>query len=128
MQYPIYFESSTATLVSDYNLWNGTSGQNFWRTGFQSYATWQAAGRDTNSVLGANPSWVGAPGNEHLNTGSPAINAGTNLYSLGIAALYTDRDGIARPSSGPWDIGAFEYGTGGSDTTPPSAPMNLRMQ
>lgn len=41
-------------------------------------------------------------GNYHLQTGSPAINAGTNE---GPAPTY-DFDGVPRP---PWDLGAFEY-------------------
>jgi parallel beta-helix repeat protein len=41
-------------------------------------------------------------GDYHVQTGSPAINAGT---SEGPAPTY-DIDGIARP---PWDVGAYEY-------------------
>lgn len=41
----------------------------------------------------------------HLSAGSSAINAGVNLASV----FSTDKDGSARPASGPWDIGAYRY-------------------
>jgi hypothetical protein len=42
-------------------------------------------------------------------TGAPLVGAGVNLTSLGIAALNSDKDGVARSSSGTWSIGAYEY-------------------
>lgn len=62
----------------------------------------------------------------HLTSGSPAIQSGLNLYSV----FTTDMAGAARPSSGPWDIGVYVYGssTTTGDTTPPTvsitAPAN----
>ena len=47
-----------------------------------------------------------------LQSGSPARTVGTNLTSLGITALNSDAAGVARPSSGAWSIGAYEYVTG----------------
>jgi hypothetical protein len=51
--------------------------------------------------------------------GSPAIGAGTNLTSLcagqpvpGLGALCSDKVGNARPASGAWDVGAYEYCAG----------------
>jgi hypothetical protein len=44
------------------------------------------------------------PGNMHLLSGSPAINAGADLSSL----FTTDITGKTR--TGDWDIGAYEYG------------------
>jgi hypothetical protein len=35
-----------------------------------------------------------------------------------------DRAGNARPASGAWDIGAYEY-VSSTDTTPPAAPSGL---
>ena len=43
--------------------------------------------------------------NAHLATGSPAIKAGVNLYSI----FTTDKSGVARPVSGAWDLGAYVY-------------------
>jgi hypothetical protein len=64
----------------------------------------------TNTVLASNlvgidPRFVDeANYNFHLLAGSPAINAGT-----AIAEVTTDFDGVLRPRSGAYDIGAFEY-------------------
>lgn len=43
------------------------------------------------------------------------------LYGLSIAV---DFNGLARPQNGVWDIGAYEFASGG---TPPAAPSNLRI-
>jgi putative glycosyl hydrolase/HYDIN/CFA65/VesB family protein len=43
----------------------------------------------------------------HPLAGSPAIRAGINLTSLGITALNADKNGVARPATGNWTIGAF---------------------
>lgn len=66
------------------------------------------------------------------NSGSPVIAAGKNLYSTcngqanpGLGALCFDAAGKARPSSGGWDIGAYQFAaaayyisTTGSDSNP----------
>ena len=99
--------ASVSATTSDYNAFNCSSGS-LYANGFQTYAQWRALGFDTHGVLGSDPSWVGAPGNENLNAGSSAINAGVNLSSLGIPALNSDKVGTPRPSTGAWDIGAFK--------------------
>lgn len=62
-------------------------------------------------------------------SGSPTIGAGTNLTSLctglgvtGNPCLF-DTAGNARPSSGAWDIGAYQYQA--VALTPPVAPTSL---
>lgn len=103
---------SGAALSSDYNLWNCSSGTNRINTTYYNYSQWQALGYDPHpspSILGLDPSWIAAPGNERLLSGSPAIGAGINLTSLGIAALNSDKAGVARPATGAWDIGAYQY-------------------
>jgi len=111
-------DSGSATaLSSDYNLWNCSSGQNKLVNTYYSYSQWQGQGNDTHGVLGKDPSWVAAPGNEHLSSFSPAIGRGRNLSSLGIPSLDSDAAGLARPASGAWDIGAFEFQ---ALVTPPS--------
>ncbi len=50
----------------------------------------------------------------HLQTGSPAINAGVNLGS----PYNTDKDGNFRPVGNGWDVGAYEYGGGVPVITP----------
>jgi hypothetical protein len=57
--------------------------------------------------IGANPQLVSLSltnPNFHLQSGSPAIDAGVT-----IASLTTDFDGIARPQGSAFDIGAYEY-------------------
>jgi hypothetical protein len=90
--------------VTDYGVINGT-----YYPAWSGGGSWQAAGYDIHGVNG-NPLLSGA---YMLGSGSPAIGTGTNLTSLGIAALNSDAAGVARPSSGAWDIGAFQF-VGGS--------------
>lgn len=53
-----------------------------------------------------------------LQSGSPLIGAGTTL-----AGVTTDKNGVARPN--PPSVGAYEYVSGSSDTTPPANPTGL---
>jgi hypothetical protein len=41
----------------------------------------------------------------HFSAGSPGIGAGVNLSSV----FSTDKDGVARPASENWDLGAYQY-------------------
>lgn len=72
----------------------------------QTWAQWQAAGRDVNGVT-ADPDFVNAGGTDpedyKVNAGSPAIDAGET-----IAAITDDYEGTARPQASGYDIGAFE--------------------
>jgi hypothetical protein len=56
----------------------------------------------------------------HLKSGSPAVDAGT---SLGYSKDFDDR---SVPSGSAADMGAFEFG-GGTTTTAPAAPTNVRI-
>ena len=54
--------------------------------------------------------------NYHLAAGATAlIGKGANLYACGATA---DKDGNPRPATGAWDIGAYAYGSGVSNTNP----------
>lgn len=102
--------SSTTTLC-----WNGAS---FCTTNL---ATWKSnSGGDAHAQLKTaaqiNLSSIGQP-----LSGSAVIGAGTNLTSLGISALDFDKAGTARPSSGAWDAGAYEF----ADPPAPNPPANL---
>ncbi len=55
-----------------------------------------------------------------LQAGSSAIDAGSF-----VTAPAMDIDGKARPQGAAYDIGAYEYGTGGGDTEGPTAPTDL---
>jgi hypothetical protein len=69
----------------------------------------------SNNVIGA-PSFVNAPTDFHLQASSPAIHAGIPL-----AGVTLDYDGNARPSGGPYDLGALEYVSGGTPPPPPAS-------
>ncbi|HKR82542.1 MAG TPA: hypothetical protein VJS37_00130, partial [Terriglobales bacterium] len=91
----------------------------------------------TNTTVG-NPLFVSPSGNDfHIQSTSPARGAGINLYST-LSALpggKFDYEGKTYPSSGAWDIGPLQYGSGstsgggggggGGGTTPPAPPTGL---
>jgi len=58
----------------------------------------------SNNQLNTNAQFVGAPGDFHLQAGSPAIDAGQSLPQVTV-----DFDGRARPLGAPYDIGAYEF-------------------
>ena len=63
----------------------------------------------TASNVNANPNWVSpSSANFHLQSGSPAISAGTT------SGVPFDADGLAQTS--PWTIGAYTYQSGSSYT------------
>jgi hypothetical protein len=60
----------------------------------------------SNNLI-TDPKFVdGAAGNFHLQSSSPAIDAGVDLSNQGVI---TDYDGIPRPQGVKYDIGSFEY-------------------
>lgn len=67
--------------------------------------TISSADESTPKVGNEDPFVDAANGKYQLKTGSLPINAGKAL----IATYSTDRDGVARPQGGAWDIGAYEY-------------------
>ncbi len=76
----------------------------------------QALGWETNGRTG-NPLFVNLAygsgtnswqNNYALSSGSPCIGAGANLGSLNLPGLNADIAGNPRPTSGPWDIGAYQ--------------------
>ncbi len=54
----------------------------------------------------------------HLQTGSPAIDAGTT-----VTQVVNDFDDVARPQGSDYDVGAFEFPNGGDP--PPAVPTGL---
>jgi chitodextrinase len=58
--------------------------------------------------------------NYHLQSSSPAIDAGSSMSTPSY-----DLEGNGRPQGSGYDIGAYEYETTLTDTTPPSTPAGL---
>lgn len=79
---------------------------------------WQALAFDAKGQNGKDPK---LDANFKLQTGSAAIGAGVNLASLGIPLLNTDKAGAVRPANGNWDVGAYQFASGGG----PQAPTGL---
>ena len=83
--------------------------------GGQTLAQWRSAGYDLHSLTN-DPN---LDGNYQPQTNSILIGAGANLTVLGVTNDYA---GNARPATGNWTIGAYEYGSaGGGSTTIPAA-------
>lgn len=121
----VYTDGSNGTLTTvDYNYYQTPAGANpfYGPSGCPSgasFSTWQSGcGFDThghNAAVTINAAPFTLP------SGSAAIGAGTNLTSLGITALDTSAPAtfgvsgscgagcIARPATGAWDVGAYEY-------------------
>jgi hypothetical protein len=93
-------------------VWNGS-------TMATTLAAWQTdSGGDAHAFKRSN---LMMSSTGHPQNGSPLIRAGANLTSLcsgGLAPLCYDAAGNARPTTGAWDIGAYQ-------APAPSPPTNL---
>ena len=116
---------TTVITVSDYNSFFGGRGYSFNSLATNGYWCWPQSGGPVSGcgALGSGP-WTNSgfdthsisanpllDANYHLQAGSPDIQAGANLTSLcsTIAPLCYDAAGVARPPTGAWDIGAYQY-------------------
>jgi hypothetical protein len=81
-------------------------------SGILSFAQFQSAGYETHGYY-ANPTFVSSSDYHLASSDTAARSKGKNLTSLctTMPALCYDKDGIARPASGAWNIGAYEGGT-----------------
>jgi hypothetical protein len=121
---PVYIAASSGFTAADwhfdYNLIgagphgdtrvtidNSTYTQSHSRSGSPLFANYMENGESSDLHLMAND--------------TAARNMGIDLSGL----FATDKDGY--PRTGTWDIGAFEYASGESDTTPPAAPRNVKV-
>ena len=113
--------SGWANVTLTNNLYNQASGNmieynngtGYTRYTMAQFATYQSEqGKDQNSKA-ADPLFV-SPSHFHLQTTSPAINAGTNV------GLTTDYEGETVPFGAAPDIGAYEYNSGFLELQPPT--------
>lgn len=122
LAYAIYLGGAGVSQItaSDFNLfYQNLLGFNA-GAGAISFASWNALSGtpDVNSVNGSNPNLSAS----FIPTGTSPTLAGTNLTSLGVAGLDLDKAGLARPSSGAWYIGAYNFaGTTSPTVTTTSA-------
>ncbi len=90
------------------NLYFLTNGVPLIQSGSTTYASLAAfaaafPGQESGS-LEADPSWISPPSNFHLQSGSPAIDAG---FNVGLT-VPNDFDGVSRPQGAGYDIGPYE--------------------
>lgn len=118
------FFSNSGNLPSGITL---TGSNNVWFGGSQAIPTWV-----TNNIA-SDPLFVNRSANDfHLQSGSPAIGAGTIINSSNTYKNYppwqgriaVDRDGLTRPSFS--SIGANEF-AGGGTVQRPNPPTNLKV-
>jgi hypothetical protein len=108
--------ASSCTAMGASNFVTEANGTHSWL----SLAGWQSAcSCDSHAAANYGTTGLATNSNGTPQSSSPAIGAGTNLTSLSIAALKSDRSGNARPSSGPWTVGA--YNSPSSSAAPPSS-------
>jgi hypothetical protein len=120
----------------DYNLvGDGANSGNMENYGYQgnnaqTLTAWRAIALRNATVHDANSQLVPISGmllsnDGHPQAGSPVIGKGANLTSLctggAINALCQDKAGTPRPTSGAWDIGAYQFAAAQG----PSQPSGL---
>lgn len=114
------YQQGAAITASNNDYYGAASPQWIWHSSFLStLASWQSNCSCDASSIATNPVLTST---YIPNATSPVIGTGTNLSSLGITALNSDAAGVVRPSTGAWDLGAYQHG-GGSGT--PGASTNL---
>ncbi|GEM_PF-5642835 len=91
---------------TDHNVWYNTAGSTV-------KPSWDGPHSSVVNPLFVNPSFDASLADFHLQSSSPAIDAGIN-----VPLVSRDYDGISRPQGLAYDIGAYEYG--GSSAPPPS--------
>jgi parallel beta-helix repeat protein len=100
------YSTAASVLQSDYNVVVDRFSTNGGTSVTSTLAQWQALGLDTHSFVStAGALFVDVPNNNYqLKSGSPAVDAGTNLSPDVVA----DITGLARPQHLAYDIGCYE--------------------
>lgn len=121
----VFFYSPAPSTIFNYNTYanQGSCGIGYSTSAvcFNSISSWRSfTGQEANGQLVAS---AGLDGTFHPTSGSAVIVKGTNLSSLGVAALQLDKAGAVRILSGAWDSGAYQSGT--SVATLPEPPQGV---
>jgi hypothetical protein len=111
--------NTTVTFATfDYNTWENmnvdhgdTRTFNINNIYYATLAQWQAACNCDAHSQSASSSAINLNSSGHPQAGSDVIGFGTNLTSKNISALDKDKAGVARPATGAWDDGAYQYGS-----------------
>jgi hypothetical protein len=120
-----FFYRATSSLTMNYNVYanQGSCGIGYSSAAvcYSTIAGWRTfTGQEANSQYAAS---AGLDGNFYPQAASAVIGASTNLSSLGVVALQSDKSGASRHSSGAWDAGA--YLSGSSSASHPVPPSGL---
>ena len=111
-----------STVVVDYN--NVNAGSNGGTVVVCNNNTYSQPHGQSGAPVFTSYAEYSASNDYHLqSSSSPDIGQAINLTSscTSTLAVCTDKDGAARPSSGAWDLGAYEF----SSSNAPSAPTGL---
>jgi hypothetical protein len=100
------YSTAAGVLTSDYNVAVDRFSTNGGTSVTSTLVQWRAFGYDAHSLIStATALFVNPAGNDYrLTTGSPAIDAGTNLSPDVVADIV----GTTRPQRTAYDIGAYE--------------------
>lgn len=116
-----YYSSEIVRFI---NGWNGTSADCRTISDCYSYFEQEQNGKTGDPKFITLPNGTVGHGDWNVQLSSPVIDAGISLLSY----FTTDILGTSRPQGSGWDIGAYEYVSGTSDTTPPATPSGLSVQ
>jgi len=87
------------------------------------FTSWNGSTLTCGTATRGATSWSCSNFDLSIATNSPAKDAGADLSATWANA--TDRIGTSRPQNSVWDIGAYEYTSGSSDTVAPASPTGL---
>ena len=108
--FPIAVNHTATGIFIDYNLTYNSDNST------PSCATWGTYNpcQESHNLWATNPKFISTT-DYHLQSTSPAINAGITL-----SGVTNDYDGNSRPQGAGYDIGAYEYVSGGTPTPTPT--------
>jgi hypothetical protein len=99
-------DGGSSPIIKNAIMWGDTTGEIYNTDGTSNPAVTYSdiqGGYSGTGNINADPLFVNAPTDLHLQAGSPAIGTGTS-----VGAPSTDFDGNPRPAGGPTDMGAYQ--------------------